>query len=137
MIRVNPAIEHLPRQQRRHILERETSRRKSGNWGPWEIIPLPNGAPGGGWCRDVESAHRNAVFCVLSRPIHDGHYHLAISSLSGVRPTFHEMQRIKNEILGYEATAVEVYPPQSDLVDDADMFHLWSTDPLTYGLQKR
>jgi hypothetical protein len=51
--------------------------------------------------------------------------HLAVSSLSGVRPTFHEMQRIKNELLGPEIIAVEIYPMQDDLVDAADMFHLW------------
>jgi hypothetical protein len=42
-----------------------------------------------------------------------------------VRPTFHEMQRIKDDLAGAEATAVEVYPPRSELVDEADMFHIW------------
>ncbi len=35
------------------------------------------------------------------------------------------MQRIKDEIAGYDATAIEVYPPKSEVVDEADMFHIW------------
>ncbi len=35
------------------------------------------------------------------------------------------MQRIKNELMGRERVAVEVYPAESDLVDDANMYHLW------------
>jgi hypothetical protein len=39
---------------------------------------------------------------------------------------WHDLQRIKNEILGPEARAVEVYPPRSELVDDANLYHLWA-----------
>lgn len=34
-------------------------------------------------------------------------------------------QRIKNELAGSERLAFEVYPPVSELVDDADMYWLW------------
>jgi len=36
-----------------------------------------------------------------------------------------EMQSIKNEIVGAERTAVEVFPAESQLVDSANMYHLW------------
>lgn len=36
-----------------------------------------------------------------------------------------DMQRIKNEIVGPERVAVEVYPDQADVVDQANMYHLW------------
>lgn len=39
--------------------------------------------------------------------------------------TWREMQRVKNELVGPERVAVEVYPPVSELVDGANMFHLW------------
>lgn len=39
--------------------------------------------------------------------------------------TWAELQRIKNELFGPERLAVEVYPPVSQLVDRAPMFHLW------------
>ena len=48
-----------------------------------------------------------------------------ITSASCTRPTFYEMQRIKNEIAGEDAVAVEVYPKQSDIFDGADAYHLW------------
>lgn len=36
-----------------------------------------------------------------------------------------EMQAIKNGLFGPEATAVEYYPPQSELVDKANIYWLW------------
>lgn len=37
-----------------------------------------------------------------------------------------DLQRIKNEILGAEFEAVELFPAESRLVDTADQFHLWA-----------
>lgn len=131
---VNPAIEHLPRSERRFLIKTEATRRAHADWGIWETIPLPNGAPGGGgWTREVRKVHRNRIFAVLERPT-TGAVHLAVSSLSGVRPTWHEMQRIKNEIAGTEATAVEVYPPAAEMVDGADMFHIWIVPALPFTI---
>jgi hypothetical protein len=39
--------------------------------------------------------------------------------------TWREMQRIKNELIGPERVAVEVYPAVSELIDQANMYHLW------------
>lgn len=36
-----------------------------------------------------------------------------------------DMQRIKNELRGPERVAIEVYPPESELVDSAHIYHLW------------
>ena len=121
----NPAVMTVSRKERRILLRAEERRRASGDWGAWKTATLPNGTGGRGWNRQVRQIHRNAVFAVLSRPPPDGHTHLAISSLSGLRPSWWEAQRIKNEIAGEGATAVEVYPPQAEVVDGADMYHLW------------
>jgi hypothetical protein len=48
-----------------------------------------------------------------------------------------DMQRIKNEIAGPERTAVEVYPSEENLIDDANMYHMWVLPPemeLPFGL---
>lgn len=45
----------------------------------------------------------------LARPIHN----------------WHDFQRIKNELFGEEFEAIELYPKQSQLVDDANIYHLW------------
>ena len=122
---MNPSIAHLPRPQRRHLLRNEEVARRSGEWGPWERLTFPRRSAGSGFAADFTVAHRNAVFCVLDRTLPDGTRHLAVSSLSGVRPSWHEMQRIKNDLAGGDATGVEVYPPAVEVVDGADMFHLW------------
>lgn len=115
------------RNERRVILRQEREARVSGNWGPWERADLaPGTIPGAaGWLRDVSRAYRNKVFAVLVRDAGLGVVHLAVSSLSGVRPTWPEMQRIKDEIAGKHATGIEVYPPHDKITDGADMFHLW------------
>lgn len=35
------------------------------------------------------------------------------------------LQRVKNDLVGPERTAIEVYPAESALVDSANMYHLW------------
>ena len=36
-----------------------------------------------------------------------------------------DLQRIKNELVGPEFEAVELYPAESRMVDGANQFHLW------------
>lgn len=126
---VNPAIAHLDGKSRKAVLKAEARMRATGSWGPWEQVgdeervrTLGNRT---GWVRDVRTVWRNRVFSVLERLDATGVIHAGVSSLSGNRPTWHEMQRIKDEIFGERATAVEIYPPKSDIVDGSDMFHLW------------
>lgn len=133
---MNPALAILPRNERRVLLSREKAARGSGDWGGWERMEFPRGSAGRGWAADFTIAHRNKVFSVLDRTLGDGTRHLAVSSLSGERPTWREMQRIKSEIAGAAATAVEVYPPDDLVVDEADMFHIWVLpQSLPFGLR--
>lgn len=43
----------------------------------------------------------------------------------GAARDWRDLQRIKNELMGPEAEAVELYPAESRLVDAANQFHLW------------
>ncbi len=36
-----------------------------------------------------------------------------------------DLQEIKNMLAGPEREAVEIYPPESELVDTANQYHLW------------
>lgn len=45
-----------------------------------------------------------------------------------VNPTFYEMYAIKNMAFGNEATAIEVFPSTSNLVDSQNQRHLWSME---------
>lgn len=101
-----------------------------GDWGEWRKTPLPRGIPGGhGWCREIREAWANNLYAVLIRPFADANgdevIHLAIRTISQLEPPWRDMQRIKNEICGAESTAVSVMPPASELVDEADMYHMW------------
>ncbi len=55
--------------------------------------------------------------------------HLLITRHPGAddrRPrSWSDLQRIKNELAGPERVAVEVFPAQSQLIDQADVYHLW------------
>lgn len=39
--------------------------------------------------------------------------------------SWYDMQRIKNELVGSDRTAVEVFPADKNLVDEANLYHLW------------
>jgi hypothetical protein len=41
------------------------------------------------------------------------------------RPSWKEAQRIKDTIAGWDRVAVEVFPRRVDIVDQANMYHLW------------
>ena len=134
----HPILSTRPRHERRALLDLEAKRRKSGIWPEWRRTDLPNGGPGRGWLCEVRAAHVNDVFSVLERPVSGGAKHLMITSLSQVRPSWWEAQRIKNEIAGERATAVEVYAPQDEVVDGADAYHLWVLPaPLPFGLKSK
>lgn len=47
-----------------------------------------------------------------------------VSAMSS-KMTWAIKQRIKNEIAGKERFAFEVYPPVSELIDEADMYWMW------------
>lgn len=63
--------------------------------------------------REVQSPHGDLVHLSIKRndrsPLHD----------------WRDLQRIKNEILGDDEEAMELYPAESRLVDAANQYHLW------------
>jgi hypothetical protein len=131
----NDVLLKVDRNQRRGLLKAEERNRADGAWGAWEAITFPKGTIGTGWTYGFDTAHKNKVFSVLDRTLENGVRHLAVSSLSGIRPGWREMQRIKDEIAGCDKTAVEVYPPATEIVDQADMFHIWVLPgPLPFSL---
>lgn len=121
----NDVLKTVSPKERLRLLALERKFRVSGNWGPWETFDLAPGQGGDGWAGACHQVRRNRVFAVLVRLDATGVVHLAVSSLSGIRPSWPEMQRIKDEIVGPDATAIEVYPPKAEVVDEADMFHIW------------
>lgn len=114
------------------ILANEAIYRESGHWPEWKWRDLPNGLPGakpGGWLKDIHRFAENGVFVVLVRRLKTewGEVtHLAFRTASNaVDITWREKQRIKDELVGRMRVAVEVFPAHDELVDEANMFHLW------------
>lgn len=75
---------------------------------------------------------KNSRYTVLLRKVMCGEpfgeaVHLSIKRND--RATIHDwrdLQRIKNEVLGSDAEAIELYPANERLVDAANQYHLWS-----------
>lgn len=137
----SPVLNSVSSQQRKYYLRREASWRAAGDWGPWEHLEPSQFVhilgQRSGWVREVHAVHRNKIFSVLERKDESGVTHAGIASLSGIRPTWYEMQRVKDELFGADKTAVEIYPPRSEIVDGSDMFHVWVlNNPLRFGLTR-
>lgn len=117
------------RVQRRHAARLEQRAIKTGLWGEWERTALPHGIPGAdGWCAEIREVFKNNLYVVLVRLVATEWgevQHLAIRTASSLEPPWRDMQRIKDELFGPWRTAVEVQPPAAELVDAADMYHLW------------
>lgn len=70
---------------------------------------------------------QNTKYTVLKRSYTDGSVHLSIrrNDRAAARD-WREFQQIKNQLLGSEEEAVEIYPAESRVVDAANQYHLWS-----------
>lgn len=85
----------------------------------------PNQGP---WGRCI-SIHVSSLYVVLvyERATALGQVvHLAVrraDSKPGIG--WSHLQRIKNDLVGPERLAIEIYPPESEIVDEAHMYHLW------------
>jgi hypothetical protein len=77
-----------------------------------------------------DAAWRNDLYSVFVREIGHGALHLSFHrhDRAAVRDWRH-FQAIKNEVAGLERTAIEVFPPESQLVDAANEYHLWVIPP--------
>jgi hypothetical protein len=81
-----------------------------------------------GWCSEIREAWANDLYAVLVRPVETRWgkvWHLAIRTASNLEPPWRDKQRIKNEIFGQDISAVEIMPPSNEVIDQADMYHIW------------
>jgi len=87
------------------------------------LVPVSREATG------FDEAYENSRYFVLLRRIASPlgpctHLSLRRADRDAVHD-WREMQRIKNELVGPEVEALELYPAESRLVDQANQFHLW------------
>lgn len=109
------------------------------SWGEWEwrnhLVDHPAATPGLTKCclnqkYSVQFFEKLTTWGIVEHLIIRRHDTKAIHS-------WYDLQRIKNELCGGDRTAIEVYPPESQLIDDANLYHLWvlpSGADLPFGL---
>lgn len=114
-----------------NILFREGVARSTGRWPKWVWHDIDNtGRGSGGWAEKAKRAAENGVFVVMVRETDAGIWgpvtHAWIRTTGEANDiTWAEKQQIKDELFGRERVAIEVFPPRSELVDAANLFHLW------------
>lgn len=134
-------LEEAPRDVRRAAYAQERSERASGKWSSWKRAPTPQMAaafhqadravPNAfGWCRQIHTVWTNGWCCVMVRTVAQTTLgvavdHVALRTALGAELGWREKQRIKDELMGKDRMAIEVYPRDSELIDAADMYHLW------------
>jgi hypothetical protein len=71
-------------------------------------------------------AFYNRLYNGFALVFEDGSMHLSFkrNDRAAVRDWRH-FQAIKNEVAGFEREAIEIFPPESMLVDAANEYHLW------------
>jgi hypothetical protein len=101
-----------------------------------------------GWSVYLDPIHgmmeytNNESFLIRRREVEDGKVvHLLISRLDG-RPVhdWYDLQEIKNSLGFKDRWAIELYPPESKLVDLGNVYHLWiflTEDPFPFAYQTR
>lgn len=119
--------EQMLKSRRTQLRAGAAMRRKQG-W-TWERIDDPPDMPDS--YRGFVCAHINAFYVVqlFDVPTDIGLVqHLIVRPNVGGKnrePPWRDMQRIKRELVGPDAEAVQVYPRERDIVDSADVYHLF------------
>lgn len=98
----------------------------------WYLEAAPannNGFGMTGWVAEVSRVHRyGRKYVVLCRKVQTKWgevIHAAIRNADNSDIPWAAKQWIKNELFGKEALAIEVFPAESRLIDEAGMYHLW------------
>lgn len=115
---------------------------------PWEhrdasAVPVPRAilGPSEHWSNSYYINNRYSVQVSVVHTELGEVTHLWIRAHDGSMPrSWSDLQRIKNQLAGFERLAVEVFPPDSELVDFANIAHLWvypSGCALPFGLGRR
>jgi hypothetical protein len=89
---------------------------------------------------DIISKHDTSPACISHLQYQLVGGHLRVWRIDGGdKITWDELQAVKNEAIEPESTCIEVYPPESELVNDVNLRHLWVVPDGTFipNLQRR
>ncbi|ULL14330.1 hypothetical protein DVH26_07640 [Paenibacillus sp. H1-7] len=85
---------------------------------------------GTGWFGELNKSWVDETYryAVMSRTIQTEWgtvEHVCMRNLDNTDIPWAEKQLIKNELFGTDRTAIEVFPTDAELVDEANMYHIW------------
>lgn len=83
---------------------------------------------GNGWFGEMDRAYTDGTYAVMTRPVPTEWgvvTHACIRNADSTDIPWAEKQRIKDELFGPDRTALEVFPDSEELVDVANMYHIW------------
>lgn len=109
----------------RRVSQANGARLSRGAWTPFERVERPDLCPSREWSA-VWANSRYVVF-VVPEPSVWGEITRLMIRRHDAEPvhSWTDLQRIKNELCGPERVAIEVYPRESELIDDCNLYHLW------------
>lgn len=122
-------------------------------WGPWEYRPQAfdpayvRKVAGGqhvAWAKGLVLAALNQVYSVQGRTVETDEFgdvlHLIIRRHDNdTQVSWWDLQVIKSDLAGANRVAIQVFPQDVDIVDDANLYHLWVLPEgvtLSFGLHK-
>lgn len=120
--------------------KKKSGRTQPREWGEWGIgeYPVkekPDFMTDEMWAealrfRNETTCYVNEIFQVNIQDVKDdqGHTWKWLSIKRRDKKPVHDwraLQRIKNDLVGEEFEAIEIYPRESQLIDEANQYHLW------------
>lgn len=130
-----------PNRQQRRAAVAEARTRRSWDWFKPSLTDAARARHPA--CADVLRVLRNDIYVVQIygvpwRHYHDPLLHLIVRRIDGGKSfPWRDLQRIKDELVSPDRTAVQVHPPDYEVVDQANLAHLWvypSGFSLDFGL---
>jgi hypothetical protein len=118
-----PTGKQRRREQRRVKIVRTTQ----DFWTPFQESPMDNEVRAEGFTKLFWNSRYHVYYRQVESEIFGGTLtHLSIKrNDKECVHDWRDLQRIKNEICGPEHEAIELYPAESRLVDQANQYHLW------------
>lgn len=112
--------------------------------GKWIQKPSPKSLrQGTGWLGQMNRCYLyEHKYCAMTREIDTiwgKVIHCCFRNLEGNDIPWAEKQWIKDSLFGNDRLAIEVFPAQSRLVDEANMYHIWVFEKgfeLPFGIHK-
>lgn len=117
-------------------MARKPGRQAPREWTPFQRTPISDPMrtqlTAAGWNPNQVQCFVNSQYQVLVRDLGVvgalgpmAHLSIKRHDKNPIRDWRH-LQRIKNELIGYHCEAVELYPDDRRLIDDANQFHLYA-----------